>query len=224
MKNLKYKLLQTLLIIGIVVMAVLIYRSLMRPVMFNDVYEARKASVIEKLKDIRDLQTYYKAEKGSYAQNSEQLREFWNNGKMNIVVKEGHVPDTLTEAQAIQMKIVRRDTIVVNAKEEIKKTLPHLEINTFDIIPYSKGEKFIMAADTITRGNIKVFVYEVKALKSQYLKNLNDDKLIKQAFLGRILYSDLQSQFLGPNYDFKENVIDLILGSLTEASNDGNWQ
>jgi hypothetical protein len=67
-------------------------------------------------------------------------------------------------------------------------------------------------------------VYEVKALKSQYLKNLDEDKLVTDVFLGNILYSDLQDQFLGPNYDYKENVIDLILGSLTEASTDGNWQ
>ena len=55
---------------------------------------------------------------------------------MRIVIKEGHVPDTLTEAQAIQMKIVRRDTVVVSAKEEMLKTLPNLDINTFDVIPY----------------------------------------------------------------------------------------
>ena len=224
MKNWKYTLLQVILITGIVVFAVLIYRSLMRPVKFNEVYEARKAAVIEKLKNIRDLQAYYKMEKGSYAQNAEQLRDFWNNGTMRIVIKEGYVPDTLTEAQAIQMKIVRRDTVVVSAKEEMLKTLPNLDINTFDVIPYSNGEKFAMAADTITRGNIKVYVYEVKALKSQYLKNLDEDKLVTDVFLGNILYSDLQDQFLGPNYDYKENVIDLILGSLTEASTDGNWQ
>ena len=39
-----------------------------------------------------------------------------------------------------------------------------------------------MAADTITRGNIKVYVYEVKALKSQYLKNLDEDKLVTDVF------------------------------------------
>lgn len=141
MKNWKYTLLQVILITGIVVFAVLIYRSLMRPVKFNEVYEARKAAVIEKLKNIRDLQAYYKMEKGSYAQNAEQLRDFWNNGTMRIVIKEGHVPDTLTEAQAIQMKIVRRDTVVVSAKEEMLKTLPNLDINTFDVIPYFEWGK-----------------------------------------------------------------------------------
>jgi len=113
---------------------------------------------------------------------------------------------------------------LVNAKDEILKSLPNLDVKTFDIIPYSHGEQFIIDADTIVKGNINVHVYEVKALKSQYLKNLNDDSHIKTSFLSRILFNDLQDQFLGPKFDYKDNVIDLILGSLTEATTDGNWQ
>ena len=62
MKNWKYTLLQVILITGIVVFAVLIYRSLMRPVKFNEVYEAR-SGCYRKLKNIRDLQAYYKWKK-----------------------------------------------------------------------------------------------------------------------------------------------------------------
>ena len=36
-------------------------------------------------------------------------------------------------------------------------------------------------------------------------------------------YSDIVEK-LGAKFDKKDNVIDLILGSLTEASTDGNWQ
>jgi len=196
----------------------------MRPVKFNEIYEARKAEVILKLEDIKILQTYYKTEKGCYAQNFDQIKNFWNEGKMKIVVKEGHVPDTLTEAQAIKLKIVKRDTVIVNAKDELQKAIPTLDINTFDIVPHSNGEQFYIAADTIKKGNINVHVYEIKALKSQYLKNLNDDARIKSSFLGKILYGNLQDQFLGPKFDYKDNVIDVILGSLTEASTEGNWQ
>ena len=42
--------------------------------------------------------------------------------------------------------------------------------------------------------------------------------------MGTLLYSGLQEQFLGPNFDFKENVKDIVLGSLTEPSTDGNWE
>ncbi|MCR5190539.1 MAG: hypothetical protein K6C07_03940 [Bacteroidales bacterium] len=224
MKNKNFVLIQAGLILVILVLIVAIYRSLSRPEKFNEVYEARKAEVIQKLSDIRTLQTFYKNEKGSYAGNFDQLKDFWENGKMRVVVKEGNVPDSMTEAQAIKLKLVRRDTVVLNAKEEMVKTLPNLDINTFDLVPYSGKEQFLIAADTLRTGNVPVQVYEVKALRSQYMKNLDNDPRVKKAFLGKLLYGNMQKQFLGPDYNYKDNVIDLILGSLTEASTNGNWQ
>lgn len=224
MKNKNFVLIQAGLILVILVLIVAIYRSLSRPEKFNEVYEARKAEVIQKLSDIRTLQTFYKNEKGSYAGNFDQLKDFWENGKMRVVVKEGNVPDSMTEAQAIKLKLVRRDTVVLNAKEEMIKTLPNLDINTFDLVPYSGKEQFLIAADTLRTGNVPVQVYEVKALRSQYMKNLDNDPRVKKAFLGKLLYGNMQKQFLGPDYNYKDNVIDLILGSLTEASTNGNWQ
>ncbi len=224
MKSPKYVILQVCLVLVIIFLSVMIFRSIMRPEKFKTIYEARKAEVVVKLKDIRTIQGFYKAEKGSYANTFDQLRDFWSNGKMTIVVKEGNVPDTLTEAEALKRNIIRRDTVIVNAKDEMVKSLPNFDINRFDIIPYSKGEHFEMKADTIVRANIPVFVYEVIAYKKQYLKDLDDDPRIKDVFLGSFLYSGLQEQFLGPNYDYRENVTDLILGSLTEPSTDGNWE
>ena len=224
MKDKRFKLIQAGLILVILVLVVCIYRSLSRPEKFNEVYEARKAEVIQKLTDIRTLQTFYKNEKGSYAGSFDQLKDFWENGKMRVVVKEGNVPDSMTEAQAIKLKLVRRDTVVLDAKEEMMKTLPDLDINTFDIVPYSGNEQFLIAADTLKAGNVPVQVFEVKALRSQYMKNLDNDPRVKKAFLGKLLYGNMQKQFLGPDYNFKDNVIDLILGSLTEASTNGNWQ
>lgn len=224
MKNSKNNLIHAGLILVILVLIICIYRSLSRPQKFNQVYEARKTEVIQKLTDIRALQTFYKNEKGSYAGSFDQLRDFWENGKMRVVIKEGNVPDSMTEAQAIKLKLVSRDTVVLNAKEEMMKTLPNLNINTFDIVPYSNNEQFIIAADTLKAGNVPVQVYEVKALRSQYLNDLDNDPRVKHAFLGKLFYGNMQKQFLGPNFNYKENVTDLILGSLTEASTNGNWQ
>lgn len=224
MKNKKANLIQAGLILVILVLVVTVYRSLSRPEKFNQVYEARKAEVIQKLTDIRTLQTYYKNEKGSYAGSFDQLKDFWENGKMRVVIKEGNVPDSMTEAQALKLKIIKRDTMILDAKDEMIKTLPNLDINTFDIVPYSGNERFLIAADTLQSGNVPVQVYEVKALRSQYMKNLDNDPRVRQAFLGKLLYGNLQKQFLGPDYNYKDYVIDLVLGSLTEASTNGNWQ
>jgi hypothetical protein len=223
MRSPKYVILQVCLILGIIFLVLMIFRSIMRPEKLKNIYEARKAEVVVKLKDIRTMQAFYKAEKGSYANTFEQLRDFWENGKMTIVVKEGTVPDTLTEAEALKLKIIRRDTVIVNAKEEMLRSLPNFDIDRFDVVPYSKGERFSIAADTIVRAGISVYVYQVLAERKQYLKDLDSDPRIK-GFWGSFLYSGLQEQFLGPNYDFRENVTDIILGSLTEPSTDGNWE
>ena len=224
MKSPKYVILQVCLILGAIFLTLMIIRSLARPEKFKAIHNARKAEVVVKLKDIRTLQSFYKSEKGSYAKSFDQLRDFWETGKMTVIVKEGHVPDTLTEAEALKMRIIRRDTIIVNAKEEMTKVMPNFDINRFDIIPYSRGERFSIAADTITKSNVSVFVYQVIAEKKQFLKNLDDDPRVKNVFLGTFLYSGLQEEFLGPNYDFKDNVTDIILGSLLEPSTDGNWE
>ncbi|MDR1180625.1 MAG: hypothetical protein LBL13_01405 [Bacteroidales bacterium] len=230
MKSTKHVILQVCLILVIIFLSLMIFRVIMRPEKFKNIQEIRKAEVVIKLKNIRAFQNVYKSEKGSYANTFEQLRDFWYNGKKTIVVKEGNVPDTLTEAEALKLKIIRRDTMIVDAREEIIKEIRNIDslqvfdINRFDIVPYSQGERFQMSADTIVRANIPVYVYEVIAYKRQYLKGLDDDPRVKNVFLGSVLYNGLREQFLGPNYDYRDNVTDIILGSLTEPSTDGNWE
>jgi hypothetical protein len=230
MKSTKPIILPICLTLISIFLVLLIFRTIMRPEKFKNICEARKAEVVLKLKNIRAIQKVYKSEKGSYANTFDQLRDFWTHGKKTIVVKEGNVPDTLTEAEALKLKIIRRDTLIVDAKEEILREIKEIDpeqifdIDKFDIVPYSQGERFRIAADTIIRANIPVFVYEVVAERKQYLKGLDDDPRVKNVFLGSFLYSGLQEKFLGPNYDFRDNVKDIILGSLTEPSDTGNWE
>ena len=201
----------------------MIFRSLMRPEKFKSVCDARKSEVHAKLKDIRTLQSFYKMENGSYANNFEQLRDFWNNGKITIVIKEGTVPDTLTETQALALNLIRRDTVFIHAQDEMKKSLPNFDVHTFDIIPYSQGEQFQMTADTLW-SETSVYVYEVIARKEQYLKDLDNDPRIKNIFFGKLLYNGLKEQFLGTDFQYKNNVTDIILGSLVEPTTKGNWE
>jgi hypothetical protein len=230
MKNTKYVILVVSLILVIIFLSLLIFRSISRQGKYRSICDARKSEIIVKLQNIRAIQNVYKAEKGSYANTFEQLREFWDNGKRTIVVKEGNVPDTLSEAEALKLKIIRRDTLVVDAREEILREIRKVDpaqafdINRFDIIPYSQGDRFQMKADTIVRANIPVYVYEVVAKKEQYLKGLDDDPRIKNNFLGSFLYKGLQEKFLGPNYDYDDKIDDIRLGSLIEPSTDGNWE
>lgn len=212
------RLIQTVLVLGILVLVVFIFRSIMRPEKFLVMAESRKEVVVEKLKDIRTAQIAYKNVKGSYAPNFDLLVDFLENGKMPIVAKIGVVPDTLTEAQAIKAGIVKRDTVLVDAFTEVFKDKPNLNISKLPFIPFSNNEKFHMDADTIERGNIKVPVFIVIAPKNAYLEGIEDDPKLK-GFVNKILFTGIEKQFIK-----QEKYKDLILGSLDDPSTNGNWE
>lgn len=212
------RLIQTVLVLGILVLVVFIFRSIMRPEKFLVMAESRKAVVVEKLKDIRTAQIAYKNVKGSYAPSFDLLVDFLETGKMPIVAKIGVVPDTLTEAQAIKAGIVKRDTVLVDAFKEVFKDKPNLNIKQLPFIPYSNNERFHMDADTIERGNIKVPVFIVIAPKTLYLEGIEDDPKMK-GFVNKILYTGIEKQFIK-----QEKFKDLILGSLDDPSTNGNWE
>lgn len=219
----KNKLIQALLILAVAVLSVYIYRSIMRPEKYRIITEERKAIVVEQMKDIRTAQIAYKTAKGLYANDFDQLITFLTEGKMPIVVKTGTVPDDLTEKQAIQKGIVKRDTLFVDAFKEVFKDKPNINVKRLAFIPFAGDQKFEMKSDTIEKGRIKVAVFQVIAPKKAYLSGI--DKEIKEnskgfaSFMNSILYSDLEKQFeKNPKY------FDLIMGSLTEPSTDGNWE
>lgn len=195
----------------------------MRPEKYRLIAEERKEVVVEKMKDVRNALIAYKSVKGSYADSFEKLQNFLLNDKMPIVIKTGTVPDTLTEAQALKKGIIKRDTILVEASKEVFKYKPSIDIKTLNLIPFS-NESFTLKADTIVKGNIKVPVFEVTASKEHYLKGIDDDKSIKSgSFLSRLLnsflYNNIEKQF-----QKSKKYNDLIMGSLTEPSTDGNWE
>ncbi|MEI6348994.1 MAG: hypothetical protein WCP69_13690 [Bacteroidota bacterium] len=219
----KNKLIQAVLVIAVVILSVLIYRSIIRPEKYRIIAEDRKAIVVEQMKDIRTAQIAYKSVKGLYANDFDQLMTFLTEGRMPIVIKTGTVPDSLTEIQALKKGIVKRDTVFVDAFKEIFKDKPNIDIKKLPIIPFSDNQKFEMSSDTINKGNIKVPVFKVIAPKAAYLKGI-DNELTKKstglsALINSILFSNLEKQFeKNPKY------FDLIMGSLQEPSTDGNWE
>lgn len=72
------------------------------------------------------------------------------------------------------------------------------DLNDLRFVPYSDGEVFDLEADVITLQRVNVPVYQVIATRDKYLKGLNAEEVSKKK--------------------------DLILGSLTQASEQGNWE
>ena len=100
------KILQIALAVVIVVLIVLLYNSIMKPVRFDNEYILRRDAVVVKLKEIRNLQETYKMTYGRYAGDIDSLVLGLKEGKLPVVKKYGNVPDEMTEAEALKKGII----------------------------------------------------------------------------------------------------------------------
>ena len=200
--NLKYTIIKVVLSIIIVVLAYLIYDSIMRPVRFNAATSEREAKVIARLIDLRTSQQFYKREHNKFTSSFDTLINFLKKGKIPVV-KAIPDPNDTTFTKTIY------DTLgYVKVADSLFHNRKNFTLDSLRYIPYSDGVQFEIAAGEIDRGGIKVGVYEIKAPYSSYLKGLD-----------RQLVTNLRKS--------KEDIDrypGMKLGSMLEPSTDGNWE
>ena len=113
------------MVLGIVFAAVAIglayrnYRSVVEVIEFNERKAASDRLVIQGLKDIRTAELGYREATGGFTGNLEVLREFVKTGTIPRIKAIGQVPDTLTEKQALELKLIVRDTILAPALDSL---------------------------------------------------------------------------------------------------------
>ena len=203
----KRAILHVVLIAGIIVLAYLVYNSIHKVTSFNAEEDFRIDVVSKKMKDIRRVQSAYKAKYERYASTWDTLLTFMHEDSLPVVMKTGNVPDSLTEMKALEMGLVTRDTSYVRVKDSLyNPDKVDYKSRQICLIPFStrNGEEpadtFQMDAGSIDRGNIEVPVFEIVAPKESYLKGLDEDLIAR------------------------DRSIDLKLGSMEEATTDGNWE
>ncbi|MDR0364628.1 MAG: hypothetical protein LBH92_06395 [Bacteroidales bacterium] len=193
------------LTIIIIVLAILVYNSIMRPVHFKRINDARRAAVISNLKDIRDIQRYYKMENVRYAKNFDELLRFAEQGEIPIV---SIVPDPTDTTNTRSIK----DTIgYVSVKDSLFKNRTNFNLENLAIIPYSNNVEFEMDVDSLDRSGVVVYVFEARAHNNTFLTK--DMEEYKQEVFN--LNSKLEQIDRYPG---------LKVGSLKEVSTDGNWE
>jgi hypothetical protein len=125
--------------------------------------------VISRLKDVRVAQLAYKSKYGRFTASVDSLVAFVKYDSLPEVRAVGEIPDSLsslTEAEAVQMGIIKRDTFFVSVAE-IKFLDPRLvekRAYPFDpdlmvIAPYSK-KPFAMNAGFIDVSGLQKPVFE----------------------------------------------------------------
>lgn len=200
--------------VGVVVLAVVLYNSIMHPVRFDNEYNKRSEEVIAKLKDIRVIEETYKTANGEFCGNFDSLMAFMENGRVPLIKKTGTLPDDMTEAEALKKGILRRDTSYVNPTEKLysenKLLTPKEKLSELRYVPYSENEKveFEIEAKKITKSGIEVSVFLVNTPIEVYTFGMD-----KQDVINRKAELEDKNKYTGWK-----------VGDLEQPVTDGNWE
>lgn len=191
-----------LLLVVIIVLVYFVYESVMGPVRFNKAVDRRSHAVIQSLVDIRSAQLTYKTIHGSYTASFDTLISFLKTGEIPVVKMIPDPKDT-TFTKTI------RDTIsFIPVEDSLFKGRPSFNPDNLRFVPFTDKIKFDLNAGIIEKGGVDVNVFEASAHYSQFLKGLDE-----QMVINLIASREQLDRFPG-----------IKVGSMTEASTDGNWE
>lgn len=119
----------------IVLLIVLTVKSVQKPVRFNKEVAAREQVAIQRLKDIRTLQEAFKSVNGRFTPSVDSLINFYNEGKMNIVMQIGSMDDSIA-------------VVNTNAIKKANKRLKPAELTEKLAAAYAAGQKVVFSTVT----------------------------------------------------------------------------
>jgi hypothetical protein len=189
-----------------IILAYFVFNSIDSEVEFQKAAKVRIGENVQKLKDLRQVQIAYKKVNHTYANNFASLLDFLENDSMVIVKAIGETPDTLTDAQALELGIISRDTAYVLAKETV-----------FDeAYQNSRNEKYPLNLTTLTNIPHSIELYSVNA------GMIEKGKVTVQVFEISTTYAAVFTGIDAENKKYDLNGL-LKVGSMDEASLNGNW-
>ena len=207
----KYKIgIQSFLWLLIVFFSYKIYTSINSPINFNKVKTERYKKVINRLKEIRTAQIAYKDVNGIYSNNFDSLVSFIENGIFTLVEKRDSSFLEYNRTYRIDMlkEVIVIDTLgTVSVKDSLFKDNDNYKLMS-QIPVEGVDEKFTINSQIINKNNYKVPVFEVKVSKNIILHD-QDDFLVSQ-----------ENETISVD---GVNGSEIILGSLSDVSVNGNW-
>ena len=222
---------EILLFLACVGLVYAIYSSIMKPVNFNKELKEREEVGIQRLKDIRTLQVAYKGVYGKFTADPDSLIDFYNNGKMKIIMQVGSADDSLAWEHTQKIKktlkgkdinqqlhalydkgdklLVFSDETEIAVKDTLFNDRPDFVPTSIKTIPFSDGEPVQMEAEVRTVSGVPVPLFEarmpykllLKGMDYQLIVNLNAERKDQNKYEG------------------------LQVGSITAPNNNaGNWE
>ena len=211
-----------------------IYRSIMKPVNFNKEKDQRKDVAVQRLKDIRTLEVAFTGVNGRYTADIDSLINFYNTGKMDIIMQVGSNDDSLAmentkrvkdraflklskeEQNARLMELYRQGQKLVfsiSTPIAVKDTLfngrPDFCVDSLKYIPFSGKQPIEMDAIVKTVSGVQVPLFEARMPWKALLKGMDNQLRIN-------LDAELEDQDKFPG---------LQVGSVNQPNNNaGNWE
>ena len=177
-----------------------LFNTIMNPIRFNKEKKDRSADVIERLKDVRKAQIAFKEVNRFYAPSFNELIPFVDSGKFTIVQRRD---EELKYYNKVYREYQLKDTTYVDTLgyASIKDSIFGADYNLEKLrfIPHTENVELKLRAGKIKSGKLNVHVFEARAPKEEYLVGLDED-LVKNASK------------------------DLVVGSMTSAKINGNWE
>lgn len=203
--NKKLTIINIALTLVAILLVYLVFDSIRQPVAFENTRRTRESEVIQNLKDIRSTQTLFKQTYNRYTADFDSLVEYVKTGKLPVV---NIIPDP---TDTTFTKTINDTVDFISVSDSLFKNRVNFNVNDLRYIPFSDKEEFELQAGFITRGGLRVAVFEAKAPYKSYLND--SDKKFRQ----RVNNLRAEQEDLGKYAGLK-------VGSMDEASTNGNWE
>lgn len=216
------------LVIIILFLTFMIYRSIMRPGKFRSVYEQREDRIVECLEIIRNAQNVYKQETGKVSGDIDELYNFVQNGTITVeqtkMLKE--VPKNMSEEDAFAQGYLEKTIVKIPAKRrmmENDKNLVESSLKNFNYIAET-GNKFKIDTASVESAGVIIPVYRIYLTVDDILANMqktitpeNSSAITK--FWNSLLYRGLEDET-----QYRVQYRDIWMGALDNASVSGSWE
>lgn len=183
-------------------LAYLVFDSIRQPVAFENTRREREIKVVQSLKDIRSTQTLFKQTYNRYTANFDSLIEYARTGELPIV---NMIPDP---EDTTFTKTINDTVGYIKVIDSLFNSRDNFDINSLRIVPFSQNVQFELQSGYITRGGLKVAVFEAKTPYSVYLWDLDPQRV-----------NNLRAE-----QEDLDKYAGLKVGSMDEPSTSGNWE
>jgi hypothetical protein len=196
---------QIILGVIVVVLAYLLYDSLMEPIRFNKAVEYRKELVVQRLKNIRDLQVAYKDCYGRFAGGFDTLINFYKNDSLKILKQVGSWDDSA----AVAKKLVYTDTLKIAVKDSMFRRIAGFNIDSFAYVPLVNEVFQLQAVSYMSISKVAIPLFEASVHNDIYLRGLD-----RQSIVNLTDEQENMNKYAG-----------LKVGNVTQPNNNaGNWE